>query len=201
MEEILKLNDKMTDQIIEEFYENRKIILNYNITEDCVESVLAYLMKWEMEDMGKAKEDRKPITIYCNSGGGYVDVGLTLIDFIQNMDTPVRMVVLSNAYSMMGLVILAVPRERRFAFKNSSILIHDGSTGAYTSTSKMKDIMRFQDETEERIKSLILDNTDISAELFEKKYACEWFLYAQEAKEHGIIGNIIGEDVKLRDIL
>lgn len=198
---VLPVGDKFFNQITEDFYKERKILFNYNVDETCIESVLAWLMKWEIEDLGKPVEDRKKITIFANSGGGYVDIGLTLIDFIQNMKTPINIVVLSMAYSMMGIMLLSVPVERRFAFKHSSILLHDGTSGAQTSSSKMKDIMSFLGKTEERCKDIVLNNTTISKQLYKKNYEKEWFMYAEEAKSHGIIGSIIGEDCKLEDIL
>lgn len=192
-------NDKLFDEIISENMNDRKIVINNEITKSAIEEVCLWLLKWAKEDKGKPVEMRKRITIYMASYGGIVSTGYSIIDIIESIKTPVDCIMLDVSYSMGGLIPLAC--DRRIAFKNSTVLLHDGSTGGYGSTAKMRDIAKFTEEQESRIKEFILNNTNIDDELYESKYGSEWYMYADEAKERGIVTHIIGEDIDLEEVL
>lgn len=192
-------NDKLYEQIINENISERKLIINDEITKAGIEDVCLWLLKWAKEDKGKTVEARKRITIYMASYGGLVATGYSIIDIIEAIKTPVDCVVLDVAYSMGGLIPLAC--DKVYAFKNSTVLLHDGSSGGYGSTAKMRDIAKFTEEQERRIKDFILTHTKIDEELYDKKYGSEWYMYADEAKKFGIVTHIIGEDVSIDEIL
>jgi len=191
--------DKIYEDIVNENYENRIIIVNEEINKSTIEYVNEYILKWNKEDRGLPVEHRKPIILKIATYGGLVSTGFNLIDIIELSKTPVYGVVMDVAYSMGGLILLAC--HKRYAFKNSTVLLHDGSSGGYGSTAKMRDIARFTEEQEERIKNYIMGKTNISEELYEEKYGREWYMYASEAKELGLIDGIIGEDIDLEEVL
>jgi ATP-dependent protease ClpP protease subunit len=86
--------------------------------------------------------------------------------------------------------------------KHSTFLCHDGSSFAYDSMSKLKDRMEFETgQMEEKTKQYIIAQTDITDELYQEKYRKEWYMYADEAKQYGIVDYIIGDDCKLEEIL
>ncbi len=149
------------------------------------------ILKFNEEDNGKEISARKPIKLYINSDGGVVTTGMVLCDIIANSKTPVYGIVLSRAYSMAGLILL--PCHKRFAYQFSTILLHDGSLGLVSSSKKAKETMKFYDDLEERTKNFILKHTRITEEKYKEKYGEEWFVFADEAKELGIIDEIIGE--------
>lgn len=192
-------SSKLYDQIIEENIKDRKLVINQDIDRNQIEDICLWLLKWAKEDKGKSVESRKRITLYVASYGGIVSTGYNIIDIVESISTPVDIVVLDVAYSMGGLILLA--GERRIAFKNSTILLHDGASGGYGSTSKMRDIAKFTEEQEKRIKDYILTHTKIDEELYDKKYGSEWYMYADEAKRYGLVTHIIGEDISIDEIL
>ena len=202
MDELLNTlgNDSIYEEIIKSNLEDRRIVLNNNIDSSIVEDVILHILRWNQEDKGKDKENRKPIWLYINSNGGDTVSGFNALDIIQNSQTPVNGVILSCAASMAGYLIMGC--TKRYCFANSIILIHDGEIGAQNSTSKMKDTMRFFDAMEERTKQFVLNNTKITSEFYDSIYQKEYYIFGnEEGKELGIIDYVIGEDVSLSEIL
>lgn len=192
-------SDEIFETIVKDSYANRTIIINEEIDKSMIEYVSEYILKWNKEDLNLHPSKRKPIILKLCTYGGLVSTGFNIIDIIELSKTPIYAVVMDVAYSMGGLILLAA--NKRYAFKNSTILLHDGSSGGYGSTAKMRDIAQFTEKQEDRIKTFILEKTNISDELYEEKYGREWYMYADEAKELGLIDGIIGEDIDLEELL
>ena len=196
----LDLNgNEFFDGVFRENLKERKILLNDDITQDVVEKVIMQILKFNTEDKGLPIGNRKEIKIYLNSCGGEIANGYALIDVIKASKTPVHIICLGYAYSMGGLILISA--KKRSAFKNSTILLHDGSMGASSSGSKFKDIAKFYEKMDDRIKAFVLENTKMTSEFYDSKYEKEYYMYADEAKENGIIDNIIGEDVDIDDVI
>ena len=192
-------DDLYSDQI-KEHLEQRKIILNAIIDDDTMESVVLHILRWNMEDKDISVEKRKPIWLYINSPGGDVVYGLNVIDAIKASETPIYTVCFSECASMAFHIFIA--GHKRYCFKNSILLIHDGEVSISNSSSKAKDTMKFIDSLDERIKQHLLENTKITAEFYESIYDTEYYLFANDkGKELGCTDYIIGEDVPLTTIL
>lgn len=188
------------DKVFEDNLKERKILLNEDITDFVIERIVLQILKFNKEDKGLPVEKRKPIYLYLNSCGGEIANGYAIIDAIQTSKTPVYGVVMAYAYSMGGLIILAC--HKKYAFKNSTILLHDGAMGAVTSGSKFKDIAKFYDTMNDRIKEFVVANSKMTPEFYDSKYEKEFYMYAdKEAKELGIIDYIIGEDCDLDEVI
>ena len=190
--------DSIYMKVIKENLDNRTIILNGDVTNGILEEISFIILKWNSEDKDLPVEKRKPITLAINSGGGDAVIGLNLIDVIQQSMTPVHTVVFGQASSMASYLLMA--GDKRYAFKNSVILLHDGSSGMYTSSNKARDIQNFYDRLDSKIKEFVIDNTKMSEEYLEEIKDREMYLFAEEAKEFGIIDGVIGEDINLEDI-
>ena len=61
----------------------------------------------------------------------------------------------------------------------------------------MRDQMRFQEKVEDRVRKYIIDRTQITPEEYESKYRVEWYMFADEAKENGVIDSVIGQDAEI----
>jgi ATP-dependent Clp protease protease subunit len=169
--------------------ENREIIFNTEVGDDLVERVIMHILHWNREDAEIEESKKKPITIYLNTGGGQVDIGLALCSVIKASKTPVHVVILGMAASMGAL--LAIVAHKTFAYEYSDVLIHDGSCFMMGSTNKVKDHMRFQEEKEAQIKDLIVSNTKITSERYDEQQDREWWMTAKTAMEYGIVDEII----------
>nr|DAH68978.1 MAG TPA: hypothetical protein [Caudoviricetes sp.] len=178
----------------------RKIILNDVVDEDVVRNITLNIFQWNKEDKDIPIEKRKPIWLYLNSPGGDVTEGLNVIDVIKASQTPVYTVCFATCASMAFHIFIA--GHKRYCFKNSILLIHDGEVSISNSSSKAKDTMKFIESLDERVKQHILENTKITSEFYESIYDTEYYLFANDkGKELGCVDYIIGEDVPLSTIL
>lgn len=191
--------DKVVERVFEENLKERRLILNETVDESTLERFTLQIMKYNKEDKGLPVEARKPIMLYINSNGGEIDNGLCLIDVIKESKTPVYGVVMSYAYSMAGIILVAC--HKRIAFKHSTVLIHDGSGGAYGSTGKVKDQIKFLEKLDQAVKEIVVTHTLISDEKYEANYDREWYILGDELKELGIIDAFIGTDIELDEVL
>lgn len=157
------------------------------------------ILEYNRQDVGIEPSERKPIILYIDSNGGEVEEGFELIDVIQSSKTPVYTVNMGYQYSMGFLVGLA--GHKRFATKNARYLMHDGSSFIYGSTTKVRDQTEFINASERRIKEYILSRSKLTSEEYDAKLRVEWYMFADEAKEHGFTDYIIGVDCDIDAII
>ncbi len=177
----------------------RKFFLTTEIDQDSVNDLVRHIMQINREDAGVPAEQRRPILLYLSSNGGEVDAGFELIDIIQASITPVYTVNLGYQYSMGFLIGLA--GHKRYAFPNAKFLHHDGTNIVANSTAKVKDQMMFQDRIEDRIREYVISRTKVSDEEYRRRMRQEWYLFADEAKEYGMVDYIIGVDCDINEIV
>ena len=190
-----------TQGIIDEFNEKRILIFNTEVDEDILENFVLYILKWNAEDnkAGIPAKKRRPIKIYFNSPGGDLFSGHMLMDVITTSKTPIIGVAFSLVGSMAYHIYLACPE--RVAFVNSIFCQHEGDVAISNTSSKVKDIMEFFNDMDERLKQHILDHTTMTPEFIAEKEKNEYYMFAQEAKENGVVHKIIGKDVTMSYIL
>lgn len=186
------------DEVVRDNYENRILVLNQDIDECIIEDCIIFILKWNQQDKGLPKGHRTPITIYINSNGGDSIVAMQLVDVIKMSITPVKIVGMSLVASAAFHIFIA--GHERISFSNTIFLMHDGSVTINNSTSKAKDTMKFVEELDSRAKEHVLSRTTMSEEFYDNHYDVEFFLYADKAKELGIVDKIIGKDCTLDDI-
>lgn len=179
--------------MVMEDLENRIFYLDDEIDADTFRSVTMFIIKKNVEDAGLPIEDRVPIKLVINCYGGDVFNGLGLVDVIRNSDTPVFTVVAGYACSM-AFYITAVG-HMRFAMPNSIFLNHDGSTFIGNSSSKFRDEVKFFDKIDERLDKMLASRSKLTYKQLQDDKRIEQYMFADEAKELGIIDYIIGEDI------
>lgn len=193
-------NYYILDKFELEDIEGRRLYLNDTIDSDVVNTIVYHIMRYNREDKGIKKEDRKPILLYLNSNGGSVPDGYALIDAIENSITPVYTVNQGYCYSMGFLIFLA--GHKRYCMPSATFLMHDGSTMGWDSTAKLKDRMDFETkQVEEYTRRYIISKTKIDDKLYDEKYRVEWYFYPIEAKEYGVLDYIVGTDCTIDEIV
>ena len=179
--------------------QQRKLFLKTDIDSFSVADIVKHIMQFNKEDAGIRAEHRRPILLYLSSHGGCVDAGFELVDAIQMSETPVYTINLGYWYSM-GFFI-GIAGHKRYATRNATFLMHDGSSFVIDSGAKVQDRMDFQRRLGERIKEYVLENSNVTSEEYDSKFRTEWYLFSQEAKEKGFIDFIIGEDCDINEIV
>lgn len=192
-------NSEAFNKLYEGFFKNRILILNQDIEDSIVNEIITWIIQWNLEDVCLSKKDRKPITIFIHSYGGSTYSAGPMIDIIRTSETPIRMVGLGIIASAAYLIYLSA--DERYAFNNSIFLQHDGELELSNSTNKVKDTMAFFDDMDERIKQYVLERTDMDEKTYDKNENRELYMYADKAKEYGVVHKIIGEDITLKQIL
>jgi ATP-dependent Clp protease protease subunit len=126
-EAVVSNTSNFFDKVFEEHLNDRKIIINGEITEDIVETAMLQILKWNEVDMDKLPEARKPIRILLNSPGGNVSEGLVLCNIIENSKTEIHITTLGTAASMGAYIAMAGTKGHRKCYEFSTFLIHSGS--------------------------------------------------------------------------
>lgn len=180
-------------------YQDRKHYITDMIDAVSTEDLCKAIIQYNKEDKDIDPNERKPITIYLDTPGGDVSAGLKVIDLIQCSKTPIHIVNLGVCYSM-GFMIYIVG-HKRIASRHATFLMHDGSVSASGSASKTRDLMEFNDRVDNRLKDIVVSSTKISSDLYDSKFRTEWYMFADEAKELGVVDEIITVDCDIEDIM
>ena len=186
-----KANLQLPDPRLVEIYENensRIVWLEDDIDQTSL-SVTKQIMKYNLEDKKIPISERKPIKLFINTRGGDVDVMMAIISAIRMSNTPVWTINWCNALSA-GAHILAAG-HKRFAIKNSTVLIHSGSC-SYSGTAEMvESAKKYYDAQGKLANDLLLASTKIDPKVFKKKSSQEWYLSSEEALQYGVVDKVL----------
>jgi ATP-dependent Clp protease protease subunit len=193
-------DDSIYTEVIKSNLKERRIIINQEISDDLLESVVMMIIRWNTEDKHiENPKNRRKIIIYLNSDGGDVIMGSQLLSAIKYSKTPVVTVGFAKCASMCSYLLAA--GSERYCFPNTVVLYHDGQTGYVSSGNKGKDIQKFYDKLDERMIQFMVENTKMTTEFIEEIKDREFYMFAEEAKERGIVDYIIGIDCDIDAIL
>ncbi len=138
-----------------------------------------------------SKDSKKDIQIYINTPGGVVTAGLAIYDTMQYVKSPISTVCVGMAASMGATLLAAGAKGKRFALPNSEVLLHQvagGVTGQATEIEiTAKQIMRIK----ERLNKILSKHTSQPLKKLERDTDRDFYLSAEEAKEYGIIDEVI----------
>jgi ATP-dependent Clp protease protease subunit len=152
--------------------------------------VIAQMLFLQMEDVGK------DINVYINSPGGSVTAGLAIYDTMQFVKCDVATYCVGQASSMGALLLCAGAKGKRHALPNSRIMIHQpwgGIQGAAEDISRhAQEILKMRD----RINEILAHHTGKSLEKIQKDTDRDYFMSAQEAKDYGLIDEVIVQEKK-----
>jgi len=147
--------------------------------------VIAQMLFLQMED------PNKDINVYVNSPGGMVTSGLAIYDTIQFVKPDVATYCIGQATSMGALLLCAGAKGKRFSLPHARIMIHQpwgGVQGAASDISiQAKEILRLKD----RINELLAHHTGQGLEKVQHDTDRDFFMSAEEAKEYGIVDEVI----------
>ena len=169
----------------------RTIYITDEITQEMANSFYHMIVFWNKADEEEEIDpnDRKPIKVYINTPGGDLNAVFTIIDAIKLSLTPVHTIVTGNAYS--GGFFISITGHKRFCTPNSSYLFHEGSITDGGDAGKIRNRMEFYWKQLDRLKEIVLENTKITEEEYEKRKNEDWQMWADEAVKYGIADEII----------
>ena len=157
--------------------------------EDNSIGIVKRIMQYNREDKLIDPEDRKPIKIFIDSGGGDAYGTVTLVNTILMSKTPVYTINLRDALSAAGYVFMS--GHKRFTFPGGTVLIHSGSVGYSGDKDKVDAMRKHYDKIVKTLDDLILSKTSIDAKTLRSKSAREWYLGNEDMIKYGVADKIV----------
>ena len=155
-----------------------------------VDDVISNLIIAQLLFLQNEDPDRE-ISVYINSPGGSVTAGLAIYDTMQFVKPAVATYCVGQASSMGALLLCAGAKGKRFTLPDARIMIHQpwgGVQGAAADISiQAREILRLR----EKINELLVKHTGQSLEKIQKDTDRDYFMSAEEAKEYGIVDEVI----------
>ena len=139
-----------------------------------------------------SKEPKKDIQLYINSPGGVVTAGLAIYDTMQYVKSPISTVCIGIAASMGATLLAAGAKGKRFALPNAEILLHQVAGGGISGAAVEIEITAKQIvKIKEKLNRILAKHTGQPLGRIEKDTDRDFYLSAQEAKDYGIIDEVI----------
>ncbi len=183
-------NGERAYDIYSRLLKERIIFIGGPITDDEANSVIAQLLFLDHED------PKKDILMYINSPGGSVTAGLAIYDTMQHVKPDVSTICVGMAASMGATLLTAGKKGKRFALPNSEILIHQVMGGAEGQATEIeitaKQILKIKD----KLNQILSKHTGQPISKIEKDTDRDYYMSSQEAKEYGLIDDIIKTKLK-----
>ena len=163
----------------------RIIFLGGPIMDDVANSVIAQLLFLDHEDQ------KKDIKLYLNTPGGSVTAGLAIYDTMQHVKSPVSTICVGMAASMGAVLLGAGQKGKRFALPTSEILLHQVMGGAEGQAIEIEITARQIVKMKDKLNQILVKHTGQKTDKIERDTDRDFYLTPQEAKEYGLIDQII----------
>ena len=163
----------------------RIIFLGEEVTDASASVIIAQLLFLEGED------PEKDIHLYINSPGGSVSAGLAIYDTMQYIKCDVSTICVGMAASMGAFLLSGGAKGKRYALPNAEIMIHQPLGGAQGQATDIKIAAEHILKTRDRLNRMLAQNTGQSLEKIEIDTERDNFMSAQEAKEYGLVDEVI----------
>ncbi len=164
---------------------DRIVFLSGEIDDITANLVVAQLIFLEAEDPDK------DIYLYINSPGGSITAGMAIFDTMQYIKCDVCTICVGMAASMGAFLLAAGTFGKRKALPNSEIMIHQPLGGAQgQATDIMIHAKRIQ-ETKDKMSRILSERTGKPLEVIQNDVERDYFMSAEDAKEYGLIDEII----------
>lgn len=164
---------------------DRIIMIGDEINDQTANSVVAQLLFLAADD------PEKDISIYINSPGGSTTAGFAILDTMQYIKPDVRTICIGMAASFGAMLLMAGTKGKRFALPNSEIMIHQPLGGARGQATDIEISARRILKLKDDLHKMIADYTGQPIEKIERDTDRDNFMTAGEAKEYGIIDEVI----------
>lgn len=190
--------ENMTRSVIEERPQNfreidvfsrlimdRIIFLGTGIDDHVANIIVAQLLFLESVD------SKKDILLYVNSPGGSVTAGLGIYDTMQYINPDVATICTGIAASMGAVLLAGGAKDKRSALKHSRVMIHQPSGGMQGQSRDMEISLKLILSMRQELYQILADHTGKSFDEIEKDSDRDYWLRAEEAKEYGLIDEIL----------
>lgn len=165
--------------------QNRIIFLGSEINDTVASLVIGQLFYLQSEDPDK------DIEMYINSPGGEVPAGLAIYDTMQLIKPEVRTFCVGKSVSMGAILLAGGAKGKRAALPNSRVMIHQPLGGTYGAVSDVDIFTRELLRTRDRINEIMAYHTGQDVETIKRDTERDRWMTADEAKEYGIVDEVL----------
>ncbi len=164
---------------------DRIVMLSEEVNDVTASLVVAQLLYLEAQDPDK------DIQFYINSPGGSVTSGFAIYDTMQYIKCDVSTICIGMAASMGAFLLAAGTKGKRIALPNAEIMIHQPSGGSKGQAADIQIQAEQILKTRARLNAILAENTGKPVEQIERDCDRDHWLTAEEAKEYGLIDQVI----------
>ena len=165
---------------------DRIIFIGTPIDDQVANVVIAQLLFLEQED------PKKDITLYINTPGGSVTAGMAIYDTMQYVKPDVATMCVGMAASMGSVLLAGGAKGKRYALPNSRVMIHQVLGGAQGQASDIeihaKEILSWK----KQLNGILAKHSGQKLDKIEKDADRDFFLKSSEAKDYGLIDEVMG---------
>lgn len=164
---------------------DRIIFLGTEVNDYTANVIQAQLLYLDSADPGK------DVSIYINSPGGSVYAGLGIYDTMQYISSDVATICTGMAASMAAVLLVSGEKGKRFALRHSRVMIHQPMGGAQGQASDIEITAREIKKLKHELYTIIADHSGQPFDKVEKDSDRDYWMTAEEAKEYGMIDNVL----------
>lgn len=166
---------------------DRIIFLGEEINDATASVVVAQLLFLESEDPGK------DIHMYINSPGGSVTAGMAIYDTMNYIKCDVSTTCIGMAASMGAFLLSSGTKGKRYALPNAEIMIHQPLGGAQGQATEIQIAAEHILKTKKKLNEILAENSGQPVEVVEKDTDRDNWMSADEAKDYGLVDQVIKE--------
>lgn len=164
---------------------DRVIFIGKSFTEDLANSVVAQLLFLEADN---SSED---IIIYINSPGGYVSASTAIFDTMNYIKPDISTICIGHAASAAAFILASGTKGKRYALKNSRIMLHQVSGGTDGHIEDMKIAVKEAEFLNEQMIGELSRITKKPLKRVKQDLGRDYYMSAEEAKKYGIIDGVL----------
>ena len=164
---------------------NRQIWIKSGIDPACAEQVIKILLQYENAAPGV------PIHLFIFSPGGCVSSGLSIIDVMEHISSPVFTYAIGYAASMGAVILAAGEDQHRYILPHSRVMIHQTMSSMEGTLDNVRSKVQLQAAMEDELKRILARKTGQSIETIHQETRFDKWLNAEEAKAFGLVDFIL----------
>lgn len=171
--------------------EDRIIFLGGEINTDVANSIIAQMLYLE------GKDSSKDICLYLNSPGGVIDAGLAIFDTMNYIKCDVSTICVGLCASMSAILLAGGTKGKRFALKNSKIMIHQPLlSNVQGQASDIKIVADQILKSRDVINDILASATGKTRDKIDEDTNRDYYMTSEEAKSYGIIDKVLIKEVE-----
>lgn len=164
---------------------DRIIMLSGEVNDQMANSIIAQLLFLDAQD------NTKDISLYINSPGGVITSGMAIVDTMNFIKSPVSTIATGMAASMASIILAEGAKGKRFALPHATVLIHQPLGGAQGQATEIQIAAEEILKTRKMINEILAKDSGQDIETIQRDTERDHYMTAQEAKDYGLIDDIM----------